>query len=88
MIDCRRVQRWEICRWCRVWTWLAFERLDVVERAQDVRARVAVLHAVEGHRLPLGEHLVERLLERELLRRRVRRPRFGGCSGPMAVHRC
>ena len=45
--------------------------LDLVERAQDVRARVAVLHAIKLDRAPLIEHLVEGLLERKLLRGRI-----------------
>eukprot|EP00964_Phaeocystis_antarctica_P055483 scaffold32640_cov63-Phaeocystis_antarctica.AAC.1 len=43
------------------------ERLDLVEPAQDEGARIAVYHAVEVDRLPLAQHLVERLLERHLL---------------------
>mmetsp|Transcript_14400 Transcript_14400/g.42369 ORF Transcript_14400/g.42369 Transcript_14400/m.42369 type:complete len:348 (-) Transcript_14400:43-1086(-) len=43
------------------------QQLDLVDAADDVRPRIAVLHHGELERLPIHKHLVERLLERELL---------------------
>ena len=45
------------------------EGLHLLRRGDDARARVAVLFEHELERLPVGEHLVERLLERVLLGR-------------------
>ena len=45
------------------------QHLDLLGAADDARARVAVLDHRQLERLPVGEHLVERLLERELLAR-------------------
>ena len=44
------------------------QQLDVVDAADDVGAGVAVLLARELQRLPLGEHAIQRLLQRPLLR--------------------
>eukprot|EP00962_Isochrysis_galbana_P010417 scaffold2872_cov112-Isochrysis_galbana.AAC.18 len=43
------------------------QQLNLVDSADDVRARVAILHRDKLERLPIGQHLVERLLERVLL---------------------